>query len=827
MVCPLEKVKSRFLAAYKGKHENNIPHGNESIRALAEFKKRTLILYNNDYQVIDRFDYAPKDNRTQKRPDFELQITAANHFIALLPKSHQPEWMQSHLCFGTKNQTKDTKEETNEDTCKRILKFENVNTLSEKFETFDIESAPDPKDNTQKPYAIGNSHITDDGLKYTSFWGLDCISKWFGYLSENIDRVANKTLYAHNGGKFDVLILIREYLLNNTTDWRIRGDKSKCVNGRWLQLVLEHKSGKFVSLGDTVGFFNTSLDSLLKEYQVEHQKLTETVSHDEITLENFQSYHQLPKYLEHDCIGLLEALRIFNKDVWDLTYSKKKEVKKIKNKYVVTDREIGGINMTSCISIASIAKKHFFRSYYGRNIYTLSKSVDQFIRRAYSGGRTESFVRPSTQIKEALYYLDFTSLYPAVARNLLPIGEPEFRDLKTKTVDDLIQDGWFGFVRCMVKSTQDSITTKRKPIHERKDDNTYRSMYNYYTTFTEMTLFSEELKRGYKENMYEYILIDGYEFGASPVMEKFMSDGFQNKARYKAEGKTSLSNAYKVMINSGYGFWALRTTDRESVVINTHDRVDIASYVMNDQLLDFVEYEKYTCARVAVDINVTDVNIGVAAAITSYARMHLWKLIDRIEQTTDSKVYYCDTDSVITNCNINDHPDLMKEFCPDGTGEALGSLKNECTDKLTKHFDKKIRKKYNLQAFDPLNETQKTEKKDLIKAESHTFDSLIVAGLKKYSLQKILTTGDEILCNAMNGGSPDAMSHQDYLGYIKDSTDHGFTITKQQFITGGLTGMVSKNPFRVEVQENIKNIRHVYNKAQWNDDSMFVTPFVV
>jgi hypothetical protein len=65
------------------------------------------------------------------------------------------------------------------------------------------------------------------------------------------------------------------------------------------------------------------------------------------------------------------------------------------------------------------------------------------------------------------------------------------------------------------------------------------------------------------------------------------------------------------------------------------------------------------------------------------------------------------------------------------------------------------------------------------------------------------------------------------LGYVANSTDHGFTILKQQFITGGLTGMVSKNPFTIERQENPKNIRHVYNKAQWDDDSMFVTPFVV
>lgn len=41
---------------------------------------------------------------------------------------------------------------------------------------------------------------------------------------------------------------------------------------------------------------------------------------------------------------------------------------------------------------------------------------------------------------------------------------------------------------------------------------------------------------------------------------------------------------------------------------------------------------------------------------------------------------YSDTDSIITNCNIREHQDLMHKYMWDGCGKELGALKNECDD---------------------------------------------------------------------------------------------------------------------------------------------------
>ena len=61
------------------------------------------------------------------------------------------------------------------------------------------------------------------------------------------------------------------------------------------------------------------LDKLCKDYQTPHQKLPETVSHDAINLENFEQIHELPRYLLHDCVGLLELVERFSAETFELT----------------------------------------------------------------------------------------------------------------------------------------------------------------------------------------------------------------------------------------------------------------------------------------------------------------------------------------------------------------------------------------------------------------------------------------------------------------------------------------------------------------------------
>ena len=70
---------------------------------------------------------------------------------------------------------------------------------------------------------------------------------------------------------------------------------------------------------DSLRLLPAGLAKLCKEFEVEHQKLTETVDHDDITVDNWTDFHQLPKYLENDCKGLYEVLESFGGQVFEAT----------------------------------------------------------------------------------------------------------------------------------------------------------------------------------------------------------------------------------------------------------------------------------------------------------------------------------------------------------------------------------------------------------------------------------------------------------------------------------------------------------------------------
>jgi hypothetical protein len=129
-------------------------------------------------------------------------------------------------------------------------------------------------------------------------------------------------------------------------------------------------------------------------------------------------------------------------------------------------------------------------------------------------------------------------------------------------------------------------------------------------------------------------------------------------------------------------------------------------------------------ARVEKDLPVEDFNVSIAAAITSYARMKLYSAITAI-QSKGHRVFYCDTDSIMTDCRLSDYPDLMKEFMWDGCGDALGALKNEA--------DGKVKKALKAAGLNLTVDEVREREGGMIH-----FDELVLNGSKFYCIQKSL-----------------------------------------------------------------------------------------
>ena len=82
-----------------------------------------------------------------------------------------------------------------------------------------------------------------------------------------------------------------------------------------------------------------------------------------------------------------------------------------------------------------------------------------------------------------------------------------------------------------------------------------------------------------------------FEAGATsaPRMAKFFKDAFKRKADAKRDGNPALAQVWKIIANSGYGFWGLRTADRDSILIQEVDKSAIYPYLESGKFLNYNE----------------------------------------------------------------------------------------------------------------------------------------------------------------------------------------------------------------------------------------------
>jgi hypothetical protein len=171
-----------------------------------------------------------------------------------------------------------------------------------------------------------------------------------------------------------------------------------------------------------------------------------------------------------------------------------------------------------------------------------------------------------------------------------------------------------------------------------------------------------------------------------------MEDLFKKKAKAKEDGKPGLSKTWKIIINSLYGVWGLKVLDREGIEIARPEQSNWAVDLATEKLMDIEKIGRYVVCRRIRDLEVKDCNVALAAAVTSEARMKLYKLMMDI-QDRGGCIYYCDTDSIQTDYWLESDQEMNNKWIGPSNGKDLGSLKNEveeCYEKLNKNKDKQL-----------------------------------------------------------------------------------------------------------------------------------------
>lgn len=264
-------------------------------------------------------------------------------------------------------------------------------------------------------------------------------------------------------------------------------------------------------------------------------------------------------------------------------------------------------------TIAGHALRKFREEFFNGYFWNTDEKFDEYFRKNYyKGGRVEVY----KCYGKNLFYYDVNSLYPYVMLEKMPVGTP----IKTKKY----QNGKIGFYKIQLMENYDSLISIL--CKKTKTGNYYingKKGEIFYLTSIEL----DELKKDVKVKV-----LDGYYFDRKEeIFTQYVNYYYEIKKKAKDESERYIS---KLMLNSLYGKFGQRLNGQNIEMANDKNSDSIVYDEENGLLL--VDVKRKLKFR----------GVYIAAWITALARMKHYSLMKKIGF---NHVYYCDTDSIITD----------------------------------------------------------------------------------------------------------------------------------------------------------------------------------
>ena len=264
--------------------------------------------------------------------------------------------------------------------------------------------------------------VIDDNNNYFEY---DRIKKFLDYLEKTGDK--ENDVFAHNGGGYDHRYIL-DYIKNKS---KYRWTKMIVINSHvFFRLYIDKKHFDFK---DTFLLMPHSLSILTKEYGVRHIKK-------EFDIEAWMSAgcpitEELKKYCKYDVVGLKEVFMVFENQINSINNNNKLRL-------TIASTSFGFLLDTpyNNKTIRTVTKNYF------------TKEQENFIRRAYKGGRTEVFKR----VGHNLNYYDVNSLYPHVMTFDYPIGNSMIVTDR-KLLNIMLKKGVMGVVECSIVTIHNTL----------------------------------------------------------------------------------------------------------------------------------------------------------------------------------------------------------------------------------------------------------------------------------------------------------------------------------------------------------------------------------
>lgn len=417
------------------------------------------------------------------------------------------------------------------------------------------------------------------------------LSRFFAWIGEGNGP---NHYFAHFGGKFDFLFLLEAAIQSKLV--RIRSILPRGSSILSIDFEIGERS---IVFRDSSALLPFSLASLTKGFNVKTKK-------GEWDHEKTKGYSKgLSEYLKSDCIGLWEVIQLF--------YSQD----------FLSDAQ-------PAFTIASQSVEVFRAGLGDSHLESLTGAAERFVRPAYLGGRTEIF-RPifnARNSRERLYEYDVNSLYPYVLKKFeYPCGRPFFTK---KFYPDLL-----AVYEARVTCPLGLFIPVLGIIHDGKFVFPSGTFIGRWT--------SEELNLA-KSKGYKIEILQGLVFPKrSRYFENFIDRLYEIRLKYP-KGSVQEVTA-KLIMNSLYGRLGLNP-EKQSITFEMKAGVK--------------HFARLKVGRSNIDLFTEPIelksfrNVALAAFVTSYARIHLYNLMEKCK----GSLYYCDTDSIFTTTRLESSREL-------------------------------------------------------------------------------------------------------------------------------------------------------------------------
>ena len=465
--------------------------------------------------------------------------------------------------------------------------------------------------------------------------------EFFEYLFVNVKN-KNNVIFIQNLGGFDGVFL-HKFVINLCDNVETIIDDSN----KYILIKVIYDSRTYI-FKDSYRVFPVSLNDLCKVFNVPG-KLSDYNPdwNNSNVLKNSIIMNDLVEYAKQDTSSLYSAL--------------KNAQEHFINKY--------GVDITTVVSLPSLALKIFRLKYLDKNIPILNSFNDSYVRKSYFGGAVDIY----QAYQKNAYYYDKNSLYPEAMCEIMPLNvietlvEPSNLDL----------NNFYGFLDVDIECPNTIIKPVLPFKHEGRTifpQGIFNGVY-----------FSEEIKAVLPLGYKILRIHSAKRFDKADIFNDYVKEMYQLKAVTTGAERWIV----KLLLNSLYGIFGRKQDTIKTIIIN-NDKLEV--YLASHDIKNIIPIDNNKSILLIFDRQNNDLlndlnnvmdddtfnlvkspiksNVAIASDITAHARIKMipYKLLPGS--------IYSDTDSIITT-----------EPLPDNLiGKELGLMKDELNGSIIKEI---------------------------------------------------------------------------------------------------------------------------------------------